>query len=398
MEKRDEGRDEAVEVIEAFEDHDLFGGLALGEHLGDPVAVNIVGRGREAAQLRRQIRSMFSNNDQLRFNRVEHSLTELRTEADLIFEQIASSELSSFSVAVDERKSLVAVEVSNLDMVSTLGVTQSNHRIDVEYELVPALVTENACTSRFQCGSGVDVLRGGLLVDETPTNGVFGGCSTGFVFELRDGSKFVSTAGHCALFDRGNGNIGYSSQRVSIGGEMRGSAGFHHYESRSNLFTRRSNADAVLIEIGDEDASNFVFRTNRTTQAMQHPIKQRHIIDNHVVGDRVCTAAVTVWFRCGQVTNTSVTSMAINNTVNRTIVLLDQLQWQFSDNRRLSDLGGSSGGPLFDGAVAIGTHARSVINTPLTGPSTYTMLGSKIGNIQQGFRTAGYENAQVRVN
>lgn len=116
MEERDVAAEEAIEVIARFEDNELYGGLYLGETLGDPVTVNIVGETKATAALEIEIRSMFRNSDNLRFESVDQSLRDLRAEADLLFESIADRNVPT-SVGVDERQNVVVVKLTSATLI-----------------------------------------------------------------------------------------------------------------------------------------------------------------------------------------------------------------------------------------------------------------------------------------
>lgn len=206
-----------------------------------------------------------------------------------------------------------------------------------------------------------------------------GTCTSGFVFEIANGNTYLSTAGHCAP------NQG-SNATVAIGGESSGPAGTYQYIPASNRFFNDSTADVVLVGMANSEASNLVDRSHGTKD---HPMTVRQVIDNYPIGSRVCISAKVIQHRCGTVTDSS------RSTVNTAgIRLLNQVEWQWTDTRNLTSLGGSSGGPLFDGNVALGTHSRSSISRT-GGISTFVMAGSKLGQIQQQLASQGFIGAQV---
>ncbi len=379
MEKRDEATEEAIAVIARFGDHDRYGGLYLGTQLDDPVTVNIVGTGSDAAALKNEIRSIISNNDKLRFEEVEQSLKDLQAEADLILEAI-TTERGTASIGVDEKTNAVSVRMPSAGEVEQyqLSGERSDRSIEVQYEIAPEMEL-NACSSRNVCGSGSTDFRGGIQIDDT-NDGVNNGCTSGFVIELDNGNTYLSTAGHCAPSTN-------STATVDVGGEDSGPAGTYRYIGGSNTNVGGSTADTVLVGIANSEASNFVYRTNGDKA---YPMTAQRV-SGYPVDSRVCIAAKVSWYRCGEVTNSS------RSATGGGIQVLDQVEWSWEEGPRNVNLGGASGGPLLDGNTALGTHKGTVSITTVSNRTTYIVVGSKAQNIENELRARGYVGADIRL-
>ena len=320
--------------------------------------------------------SLVTDHGQLRFDVVEFSLGELQAEADLVFDAIAADE-GAGTVAIDEIANTVSVTMATNAEITDhrRNGRRGNRGIEVDYVVEPE-VELDACTSRSSCGSGNDDLRGGL----TLRNANGGRCTTGFVFETNAGNTFISTAGHCVPSG--------PDQGVTIAGESFGPAGDYEFFPGSNVNSEGSTADAVLIGIANSESSNLIYQTGRSKYFW---ITEREFVD-YPIGSRVCIASEFSWWRCGTVNRNSVNRKS-SHTGIRTV---DQFQWAFVDGRPIT-FGGASGAPLVDGRQALGTHAGSYY-TDLPNPNLFVhqMIGSKILNMEQEFRQAGFPGATVR--
>lgn len=377
---RDTWTAEASRLIDMFEDHPAFGGLYLGEHLGDGLIVNVVGNPQG---LKRDIRvAVDIPRTKLKFVKVDHALGEL----DGIAEQIviaagAESEDGIQGAYIDEITNEVVVEFEDDQILNKAKNERRNARSEMERsggkgqstwkEAKPVRlergeqIEDAACSSRTNCGSGTSDFRGGIVID-----GPEGDCTAGFAAEKPNGNKYLITAGHC--------DINPNDRDVTIGGQPHVS-GIHQFIQGSNVHANNSNADAVLVGIEASKAGPWVFQS---TSKPVHRITSVKPGLNYVARARICSAALKTYYRCGKI----VTSRNLNVRDNVTGILTkDVVKWRYYEPGNFTrNMKGSSGGPVYSWGLALGiTKASGLHNYQHEVNRTeVTMYASKIAHVE----------------
>ena len=364
---------DATAIMEAFSGHDNYGGVYIAAHVGDGLVVNTVG---VDPALRKAVRDLVSQPQQLRFETVEFSYMELRQASQELYDDIRKDE-TFVERSVDVTSNSVVIGLSSKKKVdehrNQRSQMQEALRNNPQAERAPGLKnkvtvkfeesapeTDEACTSRSQCGGGGTDFRGGILIEDAN-----GRCTSGFVVDYNFNSNvYMLTAGHC------DNTV---NKDVEIGGEPH-TNGIHEYQPWSNLRADGSNADAVLVGLAPAETSSWIYRRDNNVAYNMTSVKQN---TTYPTGLYVCIAARVRFFRCGSVIDGSY------DFTSGGIDYVDHVRWKYTVNGSPQSGLGSSGGPFFRGREALGIH-RGGVAQYLRGSdrTVYRLTASKIAHIE----------------
>lgn len=235
----------------------------------------------------------------------------------------ASLGIDVYYIGTNVVRNLVEIGISRPDEAAAEALA-TRYGPDMVEIFVIAPPELDACT-RSNCGPP---WKGGLKIynDASPV----GYCTSGFVAVSGTGNKYQWTAGHC-------GGTRWNHNGIFMGAV------------KQNTFIQNSPADSQALDIADVDASNIIVTGSATCNpCFTRSITSRQLRTADRVGQTACMSGFASGSSCGVIKST-------NTTFTYTDFGVTLVRQRVADYTRNP---GDSGGPVFAGNMAMGSHVH----------------------------------------